>query len=205
MPRPLPQGQQFSPEGGRGCVQGRRAVLGPGAHVSAWRQEGRAEAEAGRLGFPGPWGNRVTAGGLPRCYVAPGHRWRAWRRGVPGRRRGDEVPSRPGGRPTESKKSPERGLRSVAGSSLCPSLAQSVFQSVSHQSLPPRSGHAPPAQAWLLRVKGRPPARPRGDRAASWGRGRPGDPGTQGQGRGCRVGQRPFRASARPLPQAGPS
>ena len=57
---------------------------------------------------------------------------------------------------------PGRGLCSAAGSSLCPSF--SVFPSVSHQSLPPRAGHAPPAQAWLLRVKGRPqpPGRPRG-------------------------------------------
>ena len=37
-----------------GAYRGRRAVLGPGAHVSAWRQEGRGEAEAGGLASRAP-------------------------------------------------------------------------------------------------------------------------------------------------------
>lgn len=37
-----------------GACRGRHAVLGPGARVNDWREEGRAEAEAGQLGLPGP-------------------------------------------------------------------------------------------------------------------------------------------------------
>ena len=108
-----------------------------------------------------------------------------------------------------------RGLKIARGwgSALRPApvsasvwLNLSVFRSVSHQPLPPRAGHAPPARAWLMRVSGRPPA-PRGDREASWGRGRPWDPRALGAGAVAGVAGALSGASARspPLPQARPS
>lgn len=71
-----------------GACRGRRAVLGPGARVNDWREEGRAEAEAGQLGLPGP-GKPSHSGRTPALPRPAGHRRSAWRRGVPGRRRGD--------------------------------------------------------------------------------------------------------------------
>lgn len=48
-----------------GACRGRRAVLGPGARVNAWREEGSSEAEAGQLGLPGPLGKPSHSGRTP--------------------------------------------------------------------------------------------------------------------------------------------
>lgn len=78
-----------------------------------------------------------------------------------------------------------------------------VFRSVSHQPLQSRAGHAPPARAWLMRVSGRALAQ-RGNREASWGRGRPWDPRAVGAGAVAGVAGALSGASARSPPPSPP-
>lgn len=176
-------------------MQGRHAVPGPGARVADWREEGRAEAEAGQLGLPGPGETESQRRRLPRYHVAPGTDGGA-AAGSPAE--GGVTRSPPGleGGSRGPKTSPGGGS-ALQLIQPCPSF--SVFR-LSRTSLPAPRWPRPSRAGRAAEGQGAPA--PRGDRAAFWGRGASVGSRAAGAGRGSRGGR--LRASARPLPPSLP-